>query len=176
MIMMKDIVREGHPALRAVAEEVQIPITEEDKTIILDMMQFLINSQNPEMRAKYNLREGVGLAAPQIAVGKRMIAVHCEDDEGVLYSHGLFNPKLISHSVEMTHLPGGEGCLSVDRNVEGIVPRYARIKLKGINLQGEEVLLKLKGFPSIVFQHELDHLDGVMFYDRIEDYQGPKFK
>lgn len=61
----------------------------------------------------------------------------------------------------------GEGCLSVDRDVPGYVLRYARITVTGTTLDGEEVTLRLKGLPAIVFQHEIDHLNGIMFYDRI---------
>lgn len=76
-------------------------------------------------------------------------------------------PKIISHSVERTYLQSGEGCLSVDREVPGYVPRYTRITVKATSINGEEVKLRLKGLPAIVFQHEIDHLNGVMFYDHI---------
>lgn len=131
------------------------------------MLQYLKNSQDPEIAEKYGLRPGIGLAAPQINVSKRMIAVHVTDEKGKLYSYGLFNPKIVSHSVEQSYLTSGEGCLSVDREVLGYVPRYARIRVKGVDLEGNEVDLRLKGLVAIVFQHEIDHLNGIMFYDRI---------
>jgi peptide deformylase len=171
MLTMKDIVREGDPVLRKVAEEVALPANEEDKKILQDMLDFVINSQNPEIAEEYELRPGVGVAAPQIGVSKRMFAIHVSDEQDQLYSMGLFNPKIISHSIEETHLDGGEGCLSVDRDIPGLVPRYSRITVKGTNLEGEEVTLRLKGLVSIVFQHELDHLNGIMFYDRIEGFK-----
>ncbi len=164
---MKDIIRDGHPTLRKIAEEVSLPASEEDKKTLESMMEFLINSQNPETAEKYGLRGGVGLAAPQINVSKRMIAVHVKDETGKQYSYSLFNPKIISHSVEKSYLTSGEGCLSVDESIPGFVPRYARIAIKGTDLQNNEVKLRLKGLPAIVFQHEIDHLNGVMFYDHI---------
>ncbi|HWJ78844.1 MAG TPA: peptide deformylase [Niallia sp.] len=167
MLTMDDIIRDGHPCLRKVAEEVTLPATEEDKEILKSMMEYLINSQNPEIAEKYGLRGGVGLAAPQINVSKRMIAVHVKDLEGKTYSYALFNPKIISHSVEKSYLTAGEGCLSVDETIPGYVPRYARVTIKGIDLDGNEVKIRLKGLPAIVFQHEIDHLNGVMFYDHI---------
>jgi peptide deformylase len=167
MITMKDIIKEGHPTLRKVAKEVSIPPSQEEKEILQKMMEYLINSQDPEFAKKYGLRPGIGLAAPQINVSKRMIAVHVTDENNKLYSYGLFNPKIISHSVEKCYLTTGEGCLSVDREVPGFVPRYARITVKGITLDGEEVEIRLKGLPAIVFQHEIDHLNGIMFYDHI---------
>lgn len=167
MITMKDIIREGNPLLEQVAAEVKLPPTNEEKKILEDMLQFLKNSQDTETAEKYNLRAGVGLAAPQIGISKRMIAVHFTDFDDKLYSYGLFNPKIISHSVALTYLSGGEGCLSVDRDVPGYVPRYKKITLKATDLDGNDVKLKLRGYPAIVFQHEIDHLNGVMFYDHI---------
>lgn len=167
MLTMNDVIREGNPILRTVAEEVQLPASEEDTQTLKEMIEFVINSQNPEMVEKYNLRPGIGLAAPQIGISKRMIAIHVTDTNETLYSYALFNPKIISHSVERTYLPAGEGCLSVDREVPGYVPRYARITVKATTVDGEEVKLRLKGLPAIVFQHEIDHLNGVMFYDHI---------
>lgn len=167
MILMKDIVREDHPILRKVADEVSLPPSNEDKNTLKEMREYLVNSQDPELSVKYNLRPGVGLAAPQINISKRMFAIYLEDNEK-LYDYALINPKIISHSVEKAYLTSGEGCLSVDRNVPGYVHRYARITITGYDVNTEqEVKLRLKGLPAIVFQHELDHLNGVMFYDHI---------
>lgn len=167
MILMEDIIREGHPTLRMKAEEVKFPLSEEEKKIAKEMLDFLINSQNPEIAEKYGLRSGIGLAANQINLLKRMFAMHLEDENGELLSFVAINPKIVSHSVEKTYLPQGEGCLSVDRNVPGYVPRYARITVKFFTVDGEEKKLRLKGLPAICFQHELDHLNGIMFYDHI---------
>lgn len=167
MITMNDIIREGHPSLREVAEEVTMPPSEEDKKTLESLLEYVKNSQDPEIAQQYGLRSGIGLAAPQINVLKRMLAVHVTDNKGELFSYALFNPKIISHSVEKAYLTSGEGCLSVDRQVPGYVPRYARVTIKGTGLDGNEVKLRLKGMPSIVFQHELDHLNGIMFYDHI---------
>lgn len=169
MIQMKDIVREGHPVLRETAQEIKMPPSQEEIRILKEMQQFLINSQDPDISEKYNLRAGVGLAAPQINVSKRMIAIRLEEEDGKEYFYSLINPKIISHSVEKSYLTAGEGCLSVDRDVPGYVLRHARITLKGYDIDQErEVKLRLKGMPAIVFQHELDHLNGVMFYDHID--------
>jgi peptide deformylase len=172
LLTMADIVKEGQPILRERASEVKLPPTDEDLVTLKEMTTFLKNSQTPEIAEKYNLRPGVGLAAPQIGVNKRMIAVLVEDDNGRLYDYGLFNPRIVSHSVEKAYLQSGEGCLSVDRPVPGFVPRYARITVKGTDIDGTEVSLRLRGLPGIVFQHEIDHLNGVMFYDHI-DKQDP---
>jgi len=167
MITMKDILREGHPALRKVAEEVSLPPSQEDIDLLNKMLTFLKNSQDEEVAEKYNLRSGVGLAAPQLGINKRLIAIHFEDKNGELYSYQLINPKIISHSVEKACLAGGEGCLSVDRVVEGYVVRNARVTVRAHDIGGNEIKLRLKDYPAIVIQHEIDHLNGIMFYDHI---------
>ncbi|MDX8044876.1 peptide deformylase [Gracilibacillus sp. S3-1-1] len=174
MITMKDIVREGNPVLTEVAKEVELPPTAEEKETLEEMLQFIKNSQDDEIAKKYDLRAGVGLAAPQIGISKRMMAVHFQDFDEKIYSYGLFNPKIISHSVAETFLSSGEGCLSVDREIPGYVPRYQKITVKAIDLEGNEVKLKLRGYAAVVFQHEIDHLNGVMFYDHINK-QDPFF-
>lgn len=164
---MDDIVREGHPTLRDKAEEVSLPASKEDKETLQKMIEFVINSQDPDLSEKYGLRPGIGLAAPQLGISKRMIAIHVTDENDELYSYALYNPKIISHSTQFSYLAGGEGCLSVDRDVPGIVPRHAKVTVKAVDLEGQEVKLRLKGLPAIVFQHEIDHLNGIMFYDHI---------
>lgn len=166
MLTMNDIVRDGHPSLRNKSAEVNIPPSEEDIETLQKMQQYLINSQDDEFAEKYDLRAGVGIAAPQIGINKRLVAIyfHYEDE---LYNFQLINPKIISHSVEMACLAGGEGCLSVDEVIEGYVPRYKRVTIKAFDQTGKQIKLRLKGYPAIVFQHEIDHLNGIMFYDHI---------
>lgn len=169
MISMDDIITEGHPTLREKAQELKFPLTDEERQTAEAMLQFLKNSQDPEIAEKYHLRSGIGLAANQINVAKRMFAIYLEDDTGKQLEFVAVNPKIVSHSVENTFLTGGEGCLSVNRNVPGYVPRHARITVKFKNLDGEEQKMRLKGIAAIAFQHELDHLNGVMFYDHIDE-------
>lgn len=169
MITMDDIIREGHETLRTKAVEMTFPLTAEERQLAADMMEFLVNSQDPIMAEKYNLRGGIGLAANQVNVAKRMFALHLTDEKDEQVSFVAINPKIVSHSVEQTYITSGEGCLSVDRNVPGYVPRYARITVKFKDVEGTEHKIRLKGLPAIAFQHELDHLNGVMFYDRINE-------
>ncbi|MFC6994581.1 peptide deformylase [Streptococcus loxodontisalivarius] len=177
-IDMNDIIREGNPTLRAVAEEVALPLSDEDIILGEKMMQFLKNSQDPVMAEKMGLRGGVGLAAPQLDISKRIIAVlvpNVEDAEGnppkEAYSiqEIMYNPKIVSHSVQDAALADGEGCLSVDRPVEGYVIRHSRVTVEYFDKNGEKHKIKLKGYNSIVVQHEIDHINGVMFYDRINE-------
>lgn len=166
MLLMNDIVRDGHPALRKKSTEVSLPPTKEDIHTLQEMLDFIKNSQDDQLAEKHQLRAGVGLAAPQIGITKQLLAVHFTFDEKV-YSYQLMNPKIVSHSVENAFLSGGEGCLSVDEQIEGYVPRFARITVKAFDIDGTPVKIRLKGYPAIVMQHEIDHLNGVMFYDHI---------
>src|SRR5690625_1911965 len=168
MLTMEDIVREGHPALRKVAEEVNLPPSDDVKRILNKMLTFLKNSQDEQIAKKYNLRSGVGLAAPQININKRLIAIHFTDKNNEQHSYQLLNPRIISHSVEKAYLANGEGCLSVDRNVEGYVVRHARITVQATDIDGKDVKLRLRDYLAIIFQHEIDHLNGIMFYDHID--------
>ena len=168
MILMNDIIREGHPTLRERSEEVVFPLSAEDKQLANDLYEYVINSQDDAIAEQYELRAGIGLAAPQVNKPKRMFALHIESESEKGLSLIAINPKIVSHSVEQTFLETGEGCLSVDREVEGYVPRYARITVKAFDVNGKEFKKRLKGLPAIAFQHELDHLNGIMFYDHID--------
>ncbi len=168
MILIKDIIREGHPTLRQRAAEVVLPLSVEDKTLAKELMEYVVNSQDEEMIEKYDLRPGVGIAAPQVNIPKRIFAIHFDEDSGEDLSIIAINPKIVSHSVEKAYLASGEGCLSVDRSIPGYVPRYARITVKATDLEGNEYKKRLKGLPAIAFQHELDHLNGIMFFDHID--------
>lgn len=169
MLTMKDVIREGHPTLETRSLDVKLPLDEETKQTLKDMRTFLINSQDDDLREKYDLRPGVGLAAPQINILKRMIAIYTTDEtDEQLHDYLMVNPKILSHSVKETYLPGGEGCLSIDRDVEGVVPRYQKVTVKTHLYDSEkdtlkEVTLNFKGYLSIVFLHELDHLNGILF-------------
>lgn len=170
MLTMKDIIRDGHPTLREKAQELSFPLSNEDKETLKAMHEFLINSQDDDIANKYGLRSGVGLAAPQINVSKRMIAVYLPDDgNGKSYDYMLVNPKVMSYSVQEAYLPTGEGCLSVDESIPGLVHRHNRVTIKAQDIEGNDIKLRLKGYPAIVFQHEIDHLNGVMFYDHIDE-------
>ncbi|KRN26347.1 peptide deformylase [Secundilactobacillus similis DSM 23365 = JCM 2765] len=175
LILMKDIVRDGDPVLRQEAAQVSFPLSEEDQKLADDMMEYLVVSQDPEQCEKYGLRAGVGLAAPQVGVSKMMAAVLVpapEDGGKSPFTDVIINPVIISHSVQAGALTEGEGCLSVDKDVPGFVPRHDRITLRYQDTTGETHKIRLKHYPAIVCQHEIDHLHGVLFYDHI-DHEHP---
>ena len=169
MILMKDIVREGHPTLRKHAEEMKFPLSSADRELCEDLMEYVINSQIPEISEEFDLRPGIGIAAPQLNKAKRAFALHITETDQEPISFVAVNPKIVSHSIEKTYLSSGEGCLSVDRVIEGYVPRYARITIKAYDIDGNEFKKRLKGLAAIAFQHELDHLNGIMFFDHIDE-------
>ena len=158
LIDMDDIIREGNPTLRAVAEDVTFPLSDQEIILGEKMMQFLHYSQDPVMAEKLGLRGGVGLAAPQLDISKRIIAVlvpNPEDADGnppkEAYSlqEVMYNPKVVAHSVQDAALGDGEGCLSVDRNVPGYVVRHARVTVEYFTKDGGKKRIKLKGYnPS----------------------------
>lgn len=147
---------------------VSLPLSEEKEQLILDMVDYLKCSQDEEIAEKYHIRPGVGIAAPQIGISERFFAIYFEDN-GKTYEYGLVNPKIISSSVKKAYLCTGEGCLSVPTDVKGYVYRYYKITMKAYDvISHKDVTLKLTGYPAIVFQHEYDHLDGVLYYERID--------
>ena len=167
MIKTSDILDEKNKHLRTKNVEVKFPLTEETKKLINDMLEHLYYSQIEEYSEKYDLRPGMGLAAPQLGINERFFVVCHEETEGKFKNYILINPKMISHSEELIYASEGEGCLSVNRDVEGIVPRYARITIEGFDEHGNPVRFRAREELAIAFQHEYDHLEGILFYDRI---------
>ena len=168
MLRMKDILDEKDKRLRTISKDVVFPLTKEDKKNIEDMIEYLTNSQIEELSEKYNLRPGMGLSAIQIGVNKRYFVVVDEYEEGKFDNYVIINPKIVSNSMEKIYVELGEGCLSVNREVCGIVPRYARVTLEGFDMNGNKIRVRGREELAIAFQHEMDHLDGILFYDHID--------
>ena len=168
MLKTSDILDEKDKRLRLSNELVTFPMSESDKKLIKDMLEHLRLSQIEEYSTKYDLRPGMGLAAPQLGINKRFFVVCYEYDEGKFEDYVLVNPKLVSHSEELIYATEGEGCLSVNRDVEGIVPRYARVTMEGFDEEGNPVRYRVREELAIAFQHELDHLNGILFFDYID--------
>lgn len=168
MLKTKDILDEKDKRLRQVSKEVEFPLSKEDKNLINTMLEYLKNSQIEEIAEKYDLRPGMGLSAIQLGVNKRYFVVVNELDEGEFETYILINPKMISNSIEKIYVEMGEGCLSVNREVEGIVPRYARCTMEAYDMEGRKIHVRAREELAICFQHELDHLNGILFIDHID--------
>jgi peptide deformylase len=168
MFKKLNIIDEKDKRLRKVSEEVTFPLSKEDKKLIQKMIDHLTYSQIEEYEKKYDLRPGMGLAFPQLGINKRIIVVVHEVDDNVFDNYVFINPVIVSNSTEVIAAEAGEGCLSVNREVDGHVPRYARITIEGYDEDGNKIRVRAREDLAIAFQHEIDHLDGIMFYDRID--------
>lgn len=171
---MFKIVKDNAKSIREKCLPVDTPISQEDKDLVLSMVEYLIKSQDDEYAEKHHIRSGVGLAAPQIGINKRMFAVYyVVEDEIVQYA--LINPKIIQNSVRKVAIANGEGCLSVDNDHQGYVYRYDKIVIKAFDaIQDKEITITARGYDAIVLQHEYDHLDGILYYDRINKNEPKK--
>lgn len=162
------ILDEKDKRLRQISENVTFPLAKEDKKRIQDMLDYLRMSQIEEIREKYDLRAGMGLAYIQLGINKRIFVVVEEVEEEKFENYVVINPKIISNSEELIYVGEGEGCLSINRETEGIVPRYARITVEAYDIEGNPYTIRVREDLAIAFQHEIDHLNGILFTDRID--------
>jgi len=152
-----EIKKFNNPVLRKKCQEVK-EISEDIKKLINDMTETMKKKQ------------GIGLAAPQVGVLKRIIVVRAGlENQRIL---DLINPKILKKSSKKE--TGEEGCLSFP----GIflkIKRAKEVEVEGLNRNGEEIKIKASGLLARVFQHEIDHLDGILFFDRLNFWQRIKF-
>lgn len=174
MILMENIIDDNNPLLREISKDVDFPLSKDDRELLLAMHEYLKNSQDEKTCEELNLRPGVGLAAVQVGVLKRMFALllYEYDEDGniidVSISYALANPKILSHSIKKAYLKDGEGCLSVSGEHQGYIPRYNKVTIHGFDaLTNEFVTIVARGYAAIAIQHEMDHFNGILFYDHI---------
>ncbi len=171
---MLKIVKDSEPSLREKCIPVDTPLSPENDALINEMMTYLKLSQDEKYRAKHpECREGVGLAAPQVGHNVRMLVIAYEvaDEDGnpVPVEWMLANPKIVVNSVKKCYLAGGEGCLSVDQEHRGRVYRDFKIVVKAYDAKAKrDTTITARGYHAIVLQHEIDHLNGILFYDHID--------
>lgn len=164
----RPVILDPHPVLRQKAQPVQLPLADEHRALIEYMIEHVRISQDEEANKVHDLQGAVGIAAPQLGYPIRVFVMRAMDDNGHLQEYALINPRMLGTSVQKAYLKGGEGCLSVPTAHEGFVPRYAQALIKGFDyIRQKEVQVKFRGYPAIVAQHEYDHLEGVLYYDRI---------
>lgn len=162
-----NIIDDKDKRLRQISKEVTFPLSKEDKDTINKIIKHLTYSQIEKYEKKYDLRPGTGLAFVQLGILKRIIVIVDEYEEGKFENYVVINPKIVSNSEEMIAADVGEGCLSVNREIDGHVPRYARVTVEGFDVDGNKIRIRAREDLAIAFQHEIDHLDGILFYDRI---------
>ena len=171
--MKLKIVKDNNPIMRQKSLPVALPLSKEDKETLDEMINYLKLSQDEEYSKKHNIKPGIGLAAIQIGLLKRMFVIYYGEGED-LVQYQLVNPKIIEYSYRKCALKDGEGCLSVDGEHQGYAHRYYKIKMEAYDaLTDENIVITARGFDAIVLQHEYDHLDGLFYYDRI-DKNNPK--
>lgn len=165
--MKLKVIKEPNPVLRKRSADVPLPLSKANENLLRAMLDYVIQSQNKEYAQKKKIREGVGIAAPQVGFNLRMTAISYTRGEKKI-EYALVNPKIISSSIRQVALPQGEGCLSVETVHEGYVYRSNKITVEAFDLlQNKTITIIAFDFDAIVLQHEIDHLNGVLFYDRI---------
>ena len=148
----------GHPVLRERAR----PLDKSD--IRSAALQKLIDDMIDTMHEYH----GVGLAAPQVHEGLRLFVALLDDEPDAKSEAAvIINPEIVPNGSAIEE--GWEGCLSIP-DIRGMVPRYTDIRLKALDRAGRAIELPLKNFPARIAQHETDHLDGVLFFDRMQSF------
>jgi peptide deformylase len=156
---VRDVLRMGHPVLREKAKPVEDLASAELKQLVADMKETMA------------FKNGAGLAAPQIGVSQRVVIFGVEanprypDAEPVPFTV-LVNPKLLMLTREVEE--DWEGCLSVP-GMRGVVPRYTKLRYTGFDENGDPIDRVAEGFHARVVQHEVDHLDGILYPQRMTD-------
>ena len=153
------VARMGHPVLRTKARAL-------DKAALRNpLVQKLIDDMIETMHEYH----GVGLAAPQVHEDIRLFVGMLEEEPGPeTDAVALINPEIVPDGQEKRE--GWEGCLSIP-DIRGMVPRFTSIMVKALDRDGRPIELRLKDFPARVAQHETDHLDGILFFDRMTSMQ-----
>ena len=156
---IREVLRMGHPVLRERAKPVENLATAELRALVEDMKETM------------NAKSGAGLAAPQIGVSQRVVIFGVEnnprypDAEPVPFTV-LVNPKIVMLSRDVDE--DWEGCLSVP-GMRGVVPRYTKLRYSGFDEEGNPIERIAEGFHARVVQHECDHLDGILYPQRMTD-------
>ena len=139
------------PVLRKKAEPVKV-VTNDIISVLNDMAETMYDAP------------GIGLAANQVGILKRLIVMDCSTDDEDPNLIKMINPEIIFSSTEISELE--EGCLSIPE-YKSIVKRPSNIKVKFLNIEGLEEIIDAEGLLSACIQHEIDHLNGVLFVDHI---------
>jgi peptide deformylase len=149
----------GHPVLRQRGRPLEKP----------DLRNPLIQTLIDDMIETMHEYSGVGLAAPQVHASLRLfVALLVDDPDGKSQATVVINPQIVPNG--QSRQEGWEGCLSIP-DIRGMVPRHTDITVRALDRDGREIELRLKDFPARVAQHETDHLDGVLFFDRMSSMQ-----
>ena len=154
-----DIITLPSPHLRQKSAKVHV-VTKETEDLIVDMTSAALDWEDSRPH-----EISAALAAVQIDRLERVVIVRSDfDDKYVRDFTALINPEIVKYEGDI--IADYEGCLSV-QHVYGKVPRYSKIRVKALNLDGDEIRLRAEGFLARVIQHEIDHTNGMIFLDRV---------
>jgi peptide deformylase len=156
-----DIITLPHPSLRTKSQRVGV-ITDEIRQIVTDM-----EAATLDWEASRNHEVGVALAAVQINRLYRIVVVRNNYEDKSDHTFTVFiNPEITKREGKLVE--DYEGCLSI-KDIYGKVPRYEKVRVKAIDLDGKEFRVTAEGFLARIFQHEIDHTNGIVFIDHIKD-------
>jgi peptide deformylase len=158
MPLLRQIAQLGHPVLRAPVEPVAVPVAHEIRSLVADMLLTLRDAN------------GVGIAAPQVYESKAIFIVASRPNPRyptapLMDPEVVINPEILGRSPEI--VKDWEGCLSIP-GIRGEVPRHREIKVRYQSIEGQLIERQFSDFVARIFQHEDDHLHGIVFLDRLE--------
>ena len=158
MPLLRQIAQLGHPVLRAPVELVAVPVADEIRSLVADMLLTLRDAN------------GVGIAAPQVYEAKAIFIVASRPNPRyptapLMDPEVVINPEILERSTEI--VKDWEGCLSIP-GIRGEVPRHREIKVRYQSIEGQLIERQFSDFVARIFQHEDDHLHGIVFLDRLE--------
>jgi peptide deformylase len=158
MPLLRQIAQLGHPVLRAPVEPVAVPASDEIRSLVADMLLTLRDAN------------GVGIAAPQVYESKAIFIVASRPNPRyptapLMDPEVVINPEILERSTEI--VKDWEGCLSIP-GIRGEVPRHREIKVRYQSIEGQLIERQFSDFVARIFQHEDDHLRGIVFLDRLE--------
>lgn len=158
---------DNQKVLREKCKEVDVNhLTSEDLELMDKMVRYIDASYNDEAD-KLNIVPGIAIAANQLGQAKQIVYIHFNEGKKE-HKYMLLNPHIVSSSMTRTYLPSGEGCLSVKKDHQGLSIRFQKVKVKAYDyLNKKEITIDAKGLLAICLQHEIDHLNGLLYYDRI---------
>lgn len=163
------ILEDSNEFLSKKCKDVVFPLNSKDSLLVNRMVNY-IDACFENRDSEYGIRSGIAIAAPQVGCDKKIIYVHFLDEHEKEHRLLLANPEIVAASVASCYLKDGEGCLSVQKDHRGHVKRFNRIRVKALDMlnNNKAITINAEGLLSICLQHEIDHLSGILYYQRID--------
>lgn len=163
------ILSDDNALLHKKCQNIVLPLNKKQQELVNRMISY-IDVCFEDKHEQYKIKSGIALAGPQVGLMYKIIYIH-GFFKGIEHKYLLANPQIVSESKTNCYLSNGEGCLSVDKDVKGFVKRKNRIIVSAMDLiTNKKIKIDAEGYLSICLQHEIDHLDGILYYDRINKF------